>query len=49
MIINIEIDTDKYDFYIKDKTTGTEWILAPEPEMDGAVISPDTNADKWIR
>ena len=43
MIVTIEIDTELYDISVTDKQTGTVWTLAPEPEMDGTVITPDTN------
>ena len=49
MIITIEIDTDLYDVSVKDKSTGTIWTLAPDEEMDGTVITPDTNLDSWFR
>lgn len=41
MIVTIEIDTEKYDIHVTDKTTGTVWMLEPEPKMDGTVIMPD--------
>jgi hypothetical protein len=49
MKIIIEIETEKYDISVTDKATGTVWTLEPELEMDGTVITPDNNGDRWIR
>ena len=49
MIVTIEIDTERYDVSVTDKSTGTVWMLESDPEMEGTIITPDTNLDNWIR
>lgn len=51
MIVTIEIDTKKYDVRVTDKKTGSVWILEPEREMDGTVITPDPRPSErklWV-